>query len=70
MKQMVSPQGDAPHRGPHISPSPWELGVEGNSQRGIGVMGRRPGPRPTAGRAERGGRLPHPLAMMRWRWRR
>jgi len=23
----------------------------------MGVMGRRPGPRPTAGRAERGGRI-------------
>jgi len=33
-------------------------------------MGRRPGPRPTAGRAERGGRSLRPLAMRRWRWRR
>jgi len=59
-----------PPQGLHISPSPWDLGVEGNSQRGIGVKGRRPGPRPTAGRAERGGRSPRPLAVRLWRWRR
>jgi len=56
MKQIVSPQGDAP-TGAHISPSPWELGVEGNPWRGVGVKGWRPGPRPAAGRAERGGRI-------------
>jgi len=33
-------------------------------------MGWRPGPRPAAGRTERGGRVPHSPAVGLWRWRR
>jgi len=59
------PRTGAPHIPESLGP-----GSRGQLPARIGVTGRRPGPRPTAGRAERGGRLPRPPAVRLWRWRR